>query len=942
MKICKYLLLLLLLFPPVPCCVLAGQKPYIVNFSRDKYCAANKNWSIAQDERGTMYFGNDVGLLESDGMEWRLHALPGSPLVRALAVESHYTLYTGGDSELGRWDRDASGRLAYTSLNHLLPARSLDGESIWRIWVADKQVYFQSFSHIYIYDQKSLQCIGLSDGLLFLQKVRDEYWVQSMHGPIHRLRDGKLEQVPGSEFLEGTLTPVILPYGDDRYLLGTSSGEIYIYDHRTFLPWNPALSRILDGKELNCGIYSESRGSYYLGTLLEGIYEVDRQGNVLNHFYTGNSLQNNTILALCEDSQANIWVGMDRGLAYLRYTDELSYYRSVDASSGAVYAAALWNGNLLVGTNQGLFYTSDKQIGNLELFSSLKLIKGTERQVWNLQQIDGRLLCCHNSGLLEVRPDLTVRPLYRIHSGIYRVLEVTLNHTPLEILVTYNGLSIVNKKTGAVTAMRQIPELIYNAEIDHLGNLWLETINRGVYKCRLNETLDAFRYYTYYGNEQHKGLPRHLRLFKASNRVVFLGDNRFYTYNESSDSLQINPLLNRCFSKVDNLKRIVPINHEESWAISPSSVYRFFYDGYIARINNAYKVEADNLALITAYENIAILNDSLSLICLDAGFILHNSHRSNQHAVPLETPRPEFVHAGSVPDKGYASPNSTIRIPYSDNTVTVGFTVNNAFAGNFFAEYKLEGVDEEWSPPERRSSVSYARLPQGNYTLCLRATDGLDNYSPDVKIDFEILPPWYRTTWWYVVCFLLSLLFLSAVLWLTKRRLQAKHLRRMRAQEAEYLRRMNEQLQHEIEEKNAEMFTQTSFIIRKNELILKLKEQVEEIASKNTQKGLIPLYIRLNALLTDSLDAEDDWKMFLIRFEQKHRTFFKTLKEVYPSLTASDLRLCACLKLNMDTKEIASLMNLSVRAVENSRYRLRKKLNLQPTQNLNEFFLDID
>ena len=142
----------------------------------------------------------------------------------------------------------------------------------------------------------------------------------------------------------------------------------------------------------------------------------------------------------------------------------------------------------------------------------------------------------------------------------------------------------------------------------------------------------------------------------------------------------------------------------------------------------------------------------------------------------------------------------------------------------------------------------------------------------------------------------------------------------MKAQEAEHLRRMNEELQNEIEEKNAELFTQTSFIIRKNELILKLKEIVDEICTKNTQKTLLPLYQKINNLLANNLDTEDDWKMFLIKFEQKHRTFFKALKEAYPLLTN----------------------NLSIRAVENNRYRLRKKLNLQPAQNLNEFFLTIE
>lgn len=921
--------------------IYANQKPFVVNFARDKYHAANKNWSIGQDEKGIMYFGNDIGLLESDGMEWQLYSMPNSLLVRALAVESHQTVYTGSSEELGRWDRDLSGRLKYTSLKGLLPPKSLDNESFWRIWIDGNHVYFQSFSNIYVYDHQTMRKLSIPKGFLLLLKVRDEYWVQEMYGSLYQLKDGQLSKIEGSEYLEGTTTRVILPYGEDRFLIGTSTGEIYIYDRKNFVIWNSKLTRQLGGQELNCGIYCAKRNSYFLGTQLSGVYEVDIHGNILNHFYTANSLQNNTILSLYEDNRNNVWVAMDRGLAYIRYTDGLSYYRTTDGGSSAVYAATLWNGYLFVGTNQGVYYTPKENTNDLEMFSSLKLIEGTQGQVWSFQQIDGKLFCSHNYGLLEIRPDFTLRQLYRINTGVFKTLETTIHGKQIQIIVTYKELYIINKETGQVNKMRQITDPIYDAEVDHLGNIWLGTVSRGVYKCRLNEELDAFRYYTYYGNEKNKELPAHLQVYKASGRIIFLGDNRFFSYNESSDNLQSNPLLNECFKNVSNIKRIVSINSEESWAITSSSVYRFFYDGYIARIKESYNVDADNLSLITAFENISILNDSLSLICLDAGFIIHNAWHSKGQSAQLAPPNLEFVHTGRDPNSGYANLNKKIQIPYEDNTVTVNFSVKDGFAENLFVEYLLEKVDSTWSQPKHLNSASYARLPQGSYTLHLRTTDGLNNYSNDTVISFEILPPWYRTIWWYLTCCLLISLALSGAFLIMKRQLQIKHLRRLKTQEAELLRKTNNQLQNEIEEKNAELFTQTSFIIRKNELILELKAIVDDICAKNTQKILLPLYQKVNNLLTNNLNTEDDWKMFLIKFEQKHHNFFKTLKEAHPSLTNNDLRLCACLKLNMDTKDIASLTNLSIRAVENNRYRLRKKLNLQPTQNLNEFFLTI-
>ena len=100
----------------------------------------------------------------------------------------------------------------------------------------------------------------------------------------------------------------------------------------------------------------------------------------------------------------------------------------------------------------------------------------------------------------------------------------------------------------------------------------------------------------------------------------------------------------------------------------------------------------------------------------------------------------------------------------------------------------------------------------------------------------------------------------------------------MKSQEATRLRLMNEQLQNEIEEKDAEDLYPDLFIIHKNELILKLKEMVDEICSRNTQKALLPLYQKINTLLANNLDTEDDWKMFLIKFEQKHRNLLQTVE----------------------------------------------------------------
>ncbi len=921
----------------------AYERPYVINIYRDKYKGANKNWSACQDEQGTMYFGNDIGLLEFNGINWKLNRLPNDSYIKGVSAESHRRVFTGGFEDFGCWERDLSGNLIYTSLKHLLPEGTLDNETIWKVWYDDGKAYFQSFKRIFIYNGTEIKQVGLTNGILFLYKIHQEYWVQEFYGPLYRLKNNQLQKVEGSEFFNGKLARVILPYGTGQCLIGTSSGEVYLYNGKDFTIWNPALSQALHNKELNCGIQVSERGTYYWGTLLDGIYETDEEGQVIAHYSSQNSLQNNTILALYKDKLNNVWVGMDRGLAYIRYNKGLSYYNTFAQDMGAVYCAALWKNHLLLGTNQGVFYIPRKDLDSPNCFSSLKFLNGSQGQVWSFTEIDGHLYCGHNSNVVEIGENLQLSAPYSIGTGVFSAIKLPVEDRELLLVVSYNRPMIVDMKTHKTWAIENFPEAVVHAEVDHLNNIWLQTAGKGVYKCRLADSYHSFKYRFNYGNVKQKELPDKLTLSKIGGRILFTGGNQFWTYDENADRIIPEHRLNKCFASVGSVKGVKPINSEQGWVITDTSIYRFTYDGYLARILEAYNVAGDNLSLVNEDENIAVLNDSISLVCLDAGFILHNLHEKSFNPVQLIQPSIESVCVNTADGSTrYMETAVPAEIQAHYNNVTITFTESQAFSSNLSVQYRLEGMDESWSQPTKVNEVFYARLPQGKYTFHLRTVDGLGNQSEEAVYSFEISSPWYATPWAY----LLYTFIIGAALYLTwllvLRRYRNLHLQKIRAREAQYLRSMNEKLLSKIEEKDAELFTQTSFMIRKNELILNLKDIVDNFCEKNSQKSLLPLYQKMNALLANSMDPEDDWKMFVIKFEEKHKNFFKRLKSMYPQLTSNDLRLCACLKLGLDSKDIASLMNISVRAVENNRYRLRKKLDIQPSQHLNEFFIDID
>ncbi|MFV0328817.1 MAG: triple tyrosine motif-containing protein [Dysgonomonas sp.] len=932
-----------LLFISLPIISVFSNKPHVINLQKARYKADNKNWSIGQDERGVMYFGNDIGLLEFDGIEWKLNRIPNSLTARSVAVQSHNTIFTGSYEEFGRWDRDISGKLIYTSLSDQLDKALFKNDDFWKIWIAEDCVYFQSFSSIYIYDFKTVKPLRAEKEFLFLSKVRDEFLVQQMLGPIYRLKGSTLTKIEGSEIFRNTDVRVILPYSTDKYLIGTSTNGIYIYDGISFNEWNPQLSATLNSAELNCGIRA-SDGTYFLGTILNGIYQVDQNGHIKDNISTESTLQNNTILSLYEDDLGNIWAALDKGISYIQYIENISCYTDQRGNTGAVYGAALWKDKLFIGTNQGVFSITKEDLNKPYALSRMKLVNGTQGQVWALKVIGEKLYCCHNKGLKEIQANGESVDVYNIGTGVYNISEAIYKDKSLLFLSTYQSLKIIDRETKKVFDPRQISEPIINADVDHLGNIWLEHFNRGIYRCKLEDNLSGFQTFSYYGGSNKDNLPYKLKMFKVGGRIVLLGNNKFFTYDDIANKIIPNTLLDECFRNIKNLKQVIHIQNNIFWALTDASVYKFSYDGYEANILESYNLGM-NLSLVNTYENISILNDSTSLICLDNGFLLYQKEKNTSNNYQHKLPLPYLASLETMSTSGdveYKGISQAAQIPYDSNTISFSFSAENAFASNFSFQYMLQNVDNNWSAPAKINEVTYARLPEGKYVFMIRSVDNLGNYSEIVSYEFEILSPWYQTIGAYIVYILIFIAIMYGVWLLILRRYRNLHLQKIRHRETKRLRALTGELQQEVEQKSAELLTQTSFIIQKNELILKVKDIIDEFYSRNKSSALIPLYQKINALLNNNLNTEDDWKTFLLKFEEKHTGFFKKMKALYPQLTNNDLRLCACLKLNLETKEIASLMNLSIRAVENSRYRLRKKLNLLPSQNLNEFFLDID
>ena len=175
----------------------------------------------------------------------------------------------------------------------------------------------------------------------------------------------------------------------------------------------------------------------------------------------------------------------------------------------------------------------------------------------------------------------------------------------------------------------------------------------------------------------------------------------------------------------------------------------------------------------------------------------------------------------------------------------------------------------------------------------------------------------------------------------TNEKREKEHLINAEASKEEITRLQNEKLIAELNFKNQELTSFTYHLVNKNELIAEITEVVTKLEQKLHDNPEIKKELKQITKLTEqNNDVDVDWQNFIKSFDQVHTNFFKRLNEEFKDLSPNDYKLCTYLRMNLATKEIASLMNISIRSVETNRYRLRKKLGLDSETNLSQFLMN--
>lgn len=911
--------------------------PELIPFTRQTYGAYNQNWAVAQNQQNRfLYFANSKGLLEFDGSHWRVYELPRRQRVRSVAVDAQGRIYTGALGEFGYWFPGKNGELAYHSLVPLIREKGFLHEEIWNILITPRGVLFQSFAYVYWYQQDHVQFLPPPYTILFVHQVRDRLLLQVQNKGLYELVGNQYVLIKGSEFLSHETVNTILPVGDRDVLVGTERA-LYRYDGQQFRPFSTSLNAFMQHNRLNRGLQLPS-GLYAFGTLLNGVVITTADGQIRDHFSQRNGLQNNTVLSMCQDMDGNLWLGLDKGIDLINLSSPVRYFTDTDGDLGMPYDIVRQGDNLYLGTNRGVYYRSLRTPN-----TAFTLIQGTQGQVWDLAVVDGQLLCGHNKGTFRIE-GAQAQLISSVTGGW--VLSRLKAHPDKLIQGTYTSLCIYQKDSqgkwvfshtvdGFSAPVRQLDE-------DGDGNIWVnKASNLGIQRLRLSSDLRRISFSKDYADDAFHGPA--LNSCRVQSRIVVSSSEGLWVYDTRRDRFV--PASTVYGWAENNIRKLFPM--------PDSSLLALRQDGTVGW-TQPYGKEMTEVPVrgnqwVEEFEKIAQLDSAHIAFCRENGFAILPRADLNRpiSAVPSPVIRMIMPVEEASHRQVFSEAHPTIQpsFAYDQSTLLISFSTPY-YTQPVKYSYWLENSTRTWSPYAVMRQKEFSSLPPGHYIFHLKS-----NLSESESVlSFDIQPPWYWTGWskalylallglagW--VIYLLHLRRLAIQQQKIRKRMETRLRRQQEKSEQEIIMLQKEQLEQGLIQKSEELANSTMTLIRKNELLQELKDELNRTKSRAGNRLQNEDFHRINDLIEANLSSEQDWKLFETNFNKVHEAFLKQLLEQYPDLAQGDLKLAAYLRMNLSTKEIAQLLNITHRSVELKRYRLRKKLNLETDTNLTEFMM---
>lgn len=717
--------------------------------------------------------------------------------------------------------------------------------------------------------------------------------------------------IAGQELLQEK-TVISVEQVGEILVVGTRNA-LYTFDGNRFeLFEDKELIELISRYELN-HILNMNDDYILFGTVKNGVISYSRKDGSEQIYNRISGLQNNTVLGMVS-RKGKIWLALDNGIDVVNLTSAVKFYTDESGELGAVYDIAANNSKIYLASNTGVY-----ELDSL----GLKIIEGAEGHCWNLEIINDKLYSNHNTGTYRIENGKFI-PI-DLRTGSFDIVKLP-SETERILIGTYTGISFYDAATGVVNEIDNVDFPVNNILFENQEVLWGTHPYEGVYRLSLSngENVTFMHKIRAIDEEDYRS-----EVVNINNQIAVYQNDVWYRYNSFKDGLEI-------FKELEdfNNHRLLLVDRTTYWltnTLNSSLLYTDFKD---LRLNLSFK-ELSN-RIVKGNENVVKLTDSVYLVTLIDGFAridlkdLLKASREEPPATPLVTSfenKNEKFALTSTPSISYNAARE----------LRVGLGLPDGNGETLF--YHLEGSTDLDGIVEN-GEIIFQNLSHGDYSLHLYNISPQGESSEVFIFGFSIDPPWYLSRFMAFIYILFAFAIAGAIYLYNKRKLRRHQIVLEQKLNKEHQERLNnlekERLINEITNKRKELANSTMMAVKKNEVLMEIQGELTKDKEKfSNQFRLKHIMTKINQAIRN----KDEMKIFEVNFNELHEEFFRELLENYPHLSNKDLKLCAYLKMNLSSKEIAPLLGISVRGVEVHRYRLRKKMNLDSQENLTNFLI---
>lgn len=890
--------------------------PFVENYNKSDYQGDNQIWNVAQGKDKAMYFANNHYLLRYDGVIWEKYSLPNKTIIRSILIEGD-RIYSGSYKEFGYWYRK-DGKMHYVSITkNLRLFDEKDNEEIWKIFRFNGSLYFQSFNDVFIYDGKHIQRIKFPFLVSYCFVVDKNLYVASVEKGLFRMNGTKIAIPKGWEVLKNTVVHAIEKYNGKTYIFTQKRG-IFVADKEGLKPWNNPLNETLKSNGINVAKFIKNN-KLVVGTGNKGVFIYDFNTNTFKNIDRNNVLMNNSVLSIGFDKEEDLWLGLDNGIAHVEVNSPISFFYDNSGILGSVYSVATIDKGYLIASNHGIF---EFDSGNF------KMMPNTQGQGWNITKIGSKYVIGHNDGTFCYKNGALTK-INNVNGG-WNLSKSIINDTYFQS--TYSGILLYNNASD-LSQSKKIDGLskpIKYVAQNKKNEIWAADNYRGLYRVFLDDNFKTKKVENITQLSKIKN-DFGVKIFEFRGEILFLINNVWYTFNSITNKLEENELFNTNFK---NISDVVAIDKNHFIVLQEGVLYHIYANEnkFVWNIiqEKYYKGKLIN-------ENLRIFrSNNHYLLNLDDGFIslqLEYENKQNK-GVRIEA----YNNGELLPDESKIKHNTELRI----NVIS---GIYGASKPNLF--YQINN-DKKYVPISN-GAVVLNNLSSGSHSVVIFKHDGA-NYDKVSSFEFKVSQPWYFSFWMV----LLYLLVIAAVLFFYYKWNKLRYTQKLKLQ-AEELKHQREILEMELKKENElniqefekhilelELQTKSSEVAGKSLSIAKQSEMIENIQGiLDSEKDFNKLKSEIKKAIKINEVNKHEWETFETNLNQIHNEFIINLSKKYPHLTPKDIKLCVYLKMNLSSKEIAPLMNISFRGVELHRYRLRKKLSLTQDENLSKFLLSL-